>query len=159
MLPGILDPLLADKAYQAGAIVGALIAGVLSGSIVLAVGRSRGQEVLGLIGFVVCIPCGLVMGLLLALPVAGLFSLFILVLSSSGSSDRNSYAGYPELEDDDDRPRRRRKRARAESRFDDDEEDRPRKRRRDDDEDEDDRPRRRRDEDDERDESPRRRRY
>lgn len=65
-------------AYTIGAFIGGAIAGALCGLAPLLVGNSRGQQQLGLIGFISCVVAGLLLGLLLAVPVALVFTIVIL---------------------------------------------------------------------------------
>jgi hypothetical protein len=57
-------------AFMVGMIIGALVAGVLCGSLPFAVARSRKRNDLAWISMVVCVVCGLLLGLLLAVPAA-----------------------------------------------------------------------------------------
>jgi hypothetical protein len=60
-----------------GLIVGGLIAGALCGLIPFFVGKKRGQTTLGNAGLVCSIIGGAIGGIILALPVAGVFALII----------------------------------------------------------------------------------
>jgi hypothetical protein len=64
-------------AYNMGLLFGALGMGSLCGLLPLIFGMRKGQQSLGLAGFVVCVFCGLVLGVLLALPAAIVFTLII----------------------------------------------------------------------------------
>ena len=66
-----------DPAKLAGLIVGGLVAGALCGLIPFFVGKKRGQSTLGNAGLVSCIIGGALGGIILALPVAGVFALII----------------------------------------------------------------------------------
>ena len=66
-----------DPAKLAGLIVGGLIAGSLCGLIPYFFGRKRGQPTLSVAGLLCCIVAGLISGIILALPVAGVFALII----------------------------------------------------------------------------------
>lgn len=61
--------------------VGALIAGVVAGLFPLVFGLTRDQTPLAIGGFVACLASGLVLGLLLAAPVAVLFMIVIYMQS------------------------------------------------------------------------------
>lgn len=62
-----------------GLIVGGLLAGTLCGLIPYFFGKKRGQATLGIAGLVSCMVGGLIAGIILALPVAGVFALVIAV--------------------------------------------------------------------------------
>ena len=62
---------------EGSVIVGALIVGVVCGLFPLVFGLTRGQTALAVGGFVACIAGGLVLGILLALPLAILFMVLI----------------------------------------------------------------------------------
>lgn len=62
---------------EIGTIVGAAGVGLLCGLIPLIMGLKRQQAVLAIIGFVLCIVAGLVLGILLAAPTAGIFAWII----------------------------------------------------------------------------------
>src|SRR4051812_7213252 len=68
-----------NAAYLAGAIVGGLFAGAVSGLIPLLVGIAKKQVPLGVGGMVFCTLCGPVLGCLRPLPVALVFMTIILV--------------------------------------------------------------------------------
>ena len=65
--------------FTLAAFIGGAIAGALCGLAPLLIGNSKGQQQLGLIGFISCIVSGLLLGLLLAVPVAIVFSIVILM--------------------------------------------------------------------------------
>lgn len=65
-------------AYLIGAIIGGLIAGALCGSIPLALGLKREKKGLATAGMICCVVGGGVLGLLLAGPLALIFSIIIL---------------------------------------------------------------------------------
>jgi len=133
-----------------GRIVGALFAGVFCGLIPLIAGivkRGPVHITLGVVGMVVCIGSGLVLGCLLGLPVAAVFTVIILVIPNTGARDgrfrrnydvdhgerwkdrmarRGSRRAYPDNFDDEDQARRSRRR--DEDEYEDD--DRPRRSRR-----------------------------
>ena len=58
-------------------LIGGVIAGTLCGLIPYFFGKKRGQSKLGTIGLVSCIVSGMILGVILALPVAGVFALII----------------------------------------------------------------------------------
>ena len=66
-----------DPAKLAGLIFGGLVAGALCGLIPYFVGKKRWQAKLGNAGLVSCIIGGAIGGVILALPVAGVFALII----------------------------------------------------------------------------------
>ena len=66
-----------DPAKLAGLIVGGLVAGALCGLIPFFVGKKGGQTTLGNAGLICCIIGGAIGGIILALPVAGVFALII----------------------------------------------------------------------------------
>ena len=55
----------------------ALIVGMLCGAVPMIFGAVKGELGLGLTGFVVCTVCGLILGMLLAIPAAGVFTFLI----------------------------------------------------------------------------------
>jgi ABC-type phosphate transport system permease subunit len=61
------------------AVVG-LIAGICCGLVPMALGVWKGRQVLGVVALVVCALCGAFLGLLLAVPVAIVFSLAIVLI-------------------------------------------------------------------------------
>jgi len=137
-----------DQARQAGMLVGIIMAVVISASIPLAVGLSRGQPLLGVLGAICAIPAAFLLGCLGGLPVAGLFTVIIMSVSGKSTFKGNKTRRRKSVDDydDDETPRRRRLDRDDDDDYDDD--DRPRRRRLDDEDDDyDDRPRRRRDKD------------
>ena len=66
-------------AYMVGAIFGAVFVGILCGLLPLAVGRKRERLGLGWVGLGLCVGSGFALGLFGAVPMAGLWSLVILV--------------------------------------------------------------------------------
>jgi hypothetical protein len=87
--------------FLIAAIIGGLIAGLLCGLFPFALAKSRGRLGFGVAALFVCIICGGILGLLLAGPVAAVFS-FVIVSMGKAKSDRNW-----DDDDDWDRPRRR----------------------------------------------------
>jgi len=67
-------------------IIGSLVGGALAGLLPLIFGKKRDKAVLGIIGFVVCLICGFILGLLLALPVAVIFTVIIIVTSKKNDT-------------------------------------------------------------------------
>ena len=67
-----------DGAFMAGVLVGALLMGVVIGLIPLIIGIVKEQRTLGIIGLVSCIVGNLILGLLLSIPIALIFSIIIL---------------------------------------------------------------------------------
>lgn len=65
-------------AHFIGILVGGGVMGILCGLGPLIAGRRRGYKTLGLVGFLVCIVCGLVLGILLAGPVALIWTVILL---------------------------------------------------------------------------------
>jgi hypothetical protein len=128
-----------------GRIVGALIAGIFCGLIPLITGivkRGPVHITLGVVGMVVCLGSGLLLGCLLGLPAAAVFTVIILVIPNTGARDGRFRRDYDVDHGErwKDRLARRRSRRSYPDRFDD--EDQPRRSRRRDEDDEDDRPRR-----------------
>jgi hypothetical protein len=119
-----------NAAFQAGRMVGIILAVLICASIPIAVGNSKGQPVLGVIGGILAGGAAVLLGCLGGLPMALVFVIIILVVG--GSTPKRRPSRRREYDDDDD---------------DDDDYDRRRRRRRDDDDDDDDdrRPRRRND--------------
>src|SRR5437870_11304897 len=90
-------------AFQMGALVGGLAAGVACGFIPLGTGYRRNRFVLGCIGFTFCIFAGLAAGVILAAPL-GIFLSFCIrripqgrpnfpTVESMGYTTHNPYAG------------------------------------------------------------------
>ena len=67
-----------DGAFMAGVLIGALLMGVVIGLIPLIIGIVKEQLNLGIIGLVSCIVGNLILGLLLSIPIALIFSIIIL---------------------------------------------------------------------------------
>jgi hypothetical protein len=67
------------EAYRMGAMFGAVFVGILCGLIPVAVARKRDRAGLGWVGFGLCVVSGYFLGLIGALPMAGLMSLVIVV--------------------------------------------------------------------------------
>ena len=65
--------------YYVGLLIGGLIAGALCGAAPLIIGFVRENRKLGFIGFACCIVGGLVLGLILAIPLAIFFSVGIVL--------------------------------------------------------------------------------
>ena len=70
-----------DLAFTIGTLVGGFVAGMLCGMIPYHFGKKRKQPQLALAGLMTCTLSGVILGLLLALPVAGGFSLAIALRS------------------------------------------------------------------------------
>tara|TARA_Y100000031_G_C8185437_1_gene368707 strand:+ start:878 stop:1096 length:219 start_codon:yes stop_codon:yes gene_type:complete len=66
-------------AYTFGTLVGALSSGILCGIVPLKLGKKHNKEGWGKAGLITSTIGGLVLGLLLAVPLAGVFSAIILV--------------------------------------------------------------------------------
>jgi hypothetical protein len=75
-----------SQEYKIGVLLGSLAAGAICGLWPLLTGLNRGRPVMGVVGFVTCIPCGFLLGCLLALPVAFVFKLLIGALPEPGPS-------------------------------------------------------------------------
>jgi uncharacterized membrane protein AbrB (regulator of aidB expression) len=71
-----------DSTKLVAMLIGALIGGGLCGLIPYYFGRKRGQPTLAIVGLVCCIVAGLIAGIILALPTAGVFALIIAVRPS-----------------------------------------------------------------------------
>lgn len=71
-------------------IIGGCVGGLLAGLIPLIVGLKKRQKVLAWVGFGICVVCGGVLGLLLALPVAIIFLIIILI---RGRKQKKRYSG------------------------------------------------------------------
>lgn len=68
-----MNSALPDIVYFICKMVGGLVAGILCGMIPYYFGKQRQQLTLGLAGLMACTLSGVVMGLVLALPMAGAF--------------------------------------------------------------------------------------
>jgi len=66
-----------DIAYTFGLIFGSLGMGALCGLAPFFLGKNYNNKNLGMIGFFACVISGFILGALLAIPVAGVFSLII----------------------------------------------------------------------------------
>ena len=66
-------------AYTFGAIFGSLAVGILCGLIPYKLGQKHNKESWGMAGLVTCIFGGFMLGMILAIPMAGIFSAIILV--------------------------------------------------------------------------------
>ena len=75
--------------------IGAVVGGTLCGLIPYFFGKKRGQPTLGIVGLVCCIVGGLLAGLILALPVAGVFALIIAVRKDEGTPTPGAPPGAP----------------------------------------------------------------
>jgi hypothetical protein len=80
-------------AFQSGAIVGGLIAGILCGLIPLGAGARQNRLGIALSGFVVCMVSGVLLGALLALPVAFAFKVFISATEGRATKFDKMYYG------------------------------------------------------------------
>jgi hypothetical protein len=70
-------------------IIGGFVAGSLCGLVPFFMGRRKGQQDLATIALLVCAFCGMILGILLALPAAIVFTI---VIVNKGSSARASNA-------------------------------------------------------------------
>jgi uncharacterized membrane protein AbrB (regulator of aidB expression) len=68
-----------DSTKLVAMLIGAVIGGTLCGLIPYFFGKKKGQPTLGVVGLVCCIVAGLIAGIILALPTAGVFALIIAV--------------------------------------------------------------------------------
>ena len=75
-----------DATKLVALLIGAVVGGTLCGLIPYFFGKKRGQPTLGIIGLVACIVGGLIAGIILALPVAGVFALVIAVRKGESST-------------------------------------------------------------------------
>jgi len=71
-----------------GVFAGGLVVGMLCGLGPLLTGRKRGREALGIGGFIACAISGLVLGLLLAIPVALIFTMIIFFSKPPAADDK-----------------------------------------------------------------------
>jgi hypothetical protein len=85
----------ADKTMLLYNLLGGLVAGLVMGLIPLIVGLVKRQKALAWIGFAVCIVCGILLGILLALPAAIVFLVIILVKAKKDKNKWNQGGGYP----------------------------------------------------------------
>lgn len=67
-----------NSSYMIGVLLGALTMGGLWGLMPLLIGKSRNNLVLGIIGFICSVIGGLLLGIILAAPVAIVFTVIIL---------------------------------------------------------------------------------
>lgn len=68
--------------YQQGLLFWALVAGALCGLVPLIVGYHRRQISVGIVGLICCIIAGFILGIILALPVAAVFTIIICSIKS-----------------------------------------------------------------------------
>lgn len=66
-----------QSAYNLGVLIGSLVVGILCGSAPLIFGFIKKRITTGIIGFVCCLIGGLILGIILALPLAIIFSIVI----------------------------------------------------------------------------------
>ena len=76
-----------SAAFRMGALFGAVFVGILCGLIPLFLGGKRERPGIGWTGFVLCVVSGCLLGLIGALPMAGLMSL---VIVAAGPPPRKS---------------------------------------------------------------------
>lgn len=69
-----------SRDYQNGALIGAMVAGVLCGLWPLLTGFNRDRPVIGIVGFFACVPSAFFAGCLLAVPVAFVFRTLIVAI-------------------------------------------------------------------------------
>ncbi len=79
--------------YVVGKIFGAVVVGILCGLIPLSLGRKRGRPALGWVGFAACVLAGLFLGLIGALPMAGVMSLVIVIAGPASSKSASVSTG------------------------------------------------------------------
>ena len=84
-----------DASRLIAMVIGAVVAGTLCGLVPYFFGKKRGQPTLGIVGLVCCIVGGLIAGLLLALPVAGVFALIIAVRKDESTPAPGAPPGAP----------------------------------------------------------------
>lgn len=75
--------------FAVGMFLGGAMAGMVCGLLPYFVGKKKGNGKLGGIGFFSCIGAGLILGLLLALPVAIVFTVVIIVKADKSSKDED----------------------------------------------------------------------
>jgi hypothetical protein len=73
-------------AYWAGVLVGGLFVGAVCGLLPLAVAKRKGRTAFGVASLVACTLSGLLLGLILAVPVAVILSAVALILGSPAGS-------------------------------------------------------------------------
>jgi hypothetical protein len=120
-----------NAAFKAGMMVGIVFAVLICGAIPIAVGSSKGQPILGIIGALCAGGTAVLLGCLGGLPVAALFSFIIVLVSGrEGTSRKRRRPRRYDYDDEDDdyRPRRRSRRDSYDI-DDDDNDDRPIRRR------------------------------
>jgi hypothetical protein len=71
-----------NPAFWIGVVIGSLVVGTACGSLPFFLAKSRNRLPLGTAALVSCIVSGAILGLLLALPVAIIFTIIILVMGS-----------------------------------------------------------------------------
>jgi hypothetical protein len=81
--------------YAFAVLLGSLIAGVICGLWPLCVGLSLNRPIMAVIGFFTCIPCGYLLGCLLALPVAFVFKLLIQAMGRPDPPSGNEFQDPP----------------------------------------------------------------
>lgn len=68
-----------DTGYWIGIFIGGFLVGGLCGIAPLIAGSAKNQQTLGYVGLATCVVSGLILGLILAAPVALVFTLVILL--------------------------------------------------------------------------------
>jgi hypothetical protein len=68
-------------------IFGSFMAGLVAGAVPVIYGGVKGKIGLGIVGFFVCIISSLILGLLLAIPVAGVFVYYISKMNAKNYTD------------------------------------------------------------------------
>lgn len=81
-------------AFLIGALIGGTIAGAVCGLLPLLLARGRGQLPLGTAGMVSCMISGAILGLILAIPVAVIFT--VVVLSRGRQAARGFQPIFPQ---------------------------------------------------------------
>ena len=84
-----------SQEYKNGYLLGSLAAGAICGLWPLCAGLSRGRPLMGVIGFFACIPCGFLLGCLLALPAAFVFKTLISALPTPRPADDDEFPDAP----------------------------------------------------------------
>jgi hypothetical protein len=97
---GVAQQGINNQAFQAGLIIGIIIAVIVSSSIPLSVGMKRGHPVLGTIGALFSGAIAVPFGCLGGLPMAGLFAVIIMCLPKPDSGRRRRRRRDDDYEDD-----------------------------------------------------------
>jgi len=85
----------ATVGYWVGVFAGGFVVGLLCGLVPFFVGRKKDRASLGVAGLIACVVSGLILGIILALPVAIIFTAVIVVSARKGPELPPTSSGPP----------------------------------------------------------------